>query len=105
MWPHQRQIVDSLAFVMEGVCELLLSESLPAKFELLRNNNNWIHEINLDRHKSGEYQTLFPKLRQHHDKFFRMSQDTFDGATLACYLHGQNYFGMLSTSKFDIYKH
>ena len=66
---------------MEGVCELLLSESLSTKFELLRNKNNWIHEINLDRHKSGEYHTLFPKLRHHHVKFFdyvRMSQNTFD---------------------------
>ena len=57
----------------------MLCESLPTKLELKRNKRIRIQDINLERDKNGEYQTLFPKLIQHKFfEYFRMSKSSFD---------------------------
>lgn len=63
--------------------KILLSESsalIEAKVEMFK-ERLWVHELNTNKEKEGEYHTLFSKLKKHPDKFFeycRMDEETFN---------------------------
>lgn len=54
------------------------------RYKKLKRNNNrlhWVHPIITKRKDFGAFYTIFPKLREHEDKFanyFRMSTTSFD---------------------------
>lgn len=61
---------------------VFLLESSYLKYELfLKKRLCWIHEINKERSKYGEFHHLYEKLRQFPERFFeytRMKVETFD---------------------------
>jgi hypothetical protein len=73
---------SSSSYALEHVIEQNLKNCLIiSTFNLRKKKRKWVHDINLQRHVSGEYQTLMEQLRRDERRFyiyFWKTTDKFD---------------------------